>query len=104
MVVWVVGSSWTTVGPGAVTVGNILAYTSVTLGGGSVNGRVLANNGAVTIATATTFQMPTGGSGTSTAAIFAATFSNPNNCDILQLIKPYSGSILHYINYQGTSL
>jgi hypothetical protein len=66
MVVWVVGSSWTTTGPGAVTVGNILAYTSITLGGGSLNGRALAvggGNGAVTIAAATAVTVPSlGGS------------------------------------------
>lgn len=56
-VIWVVGSSWTTIGPGAVTVGNIIAYASITLGGGSLLGRALAvggGNGAVTIATALT--------------------------------------------------
>ena len=57
-VIWVVGSSWTTVGPGAVTVGNILAHTSITLGGGTLLGRALANNGAVTMATATQITVP----------------------------------------------
>lgn len=53
-VIWVANSSWTSIGPGAVTVGTILAYASVTLGGGSLNGRALANTGAVTISTAET--------------------------------------------------
>jgi hypothetical protein len=53
-VIWVAGSSWTSIGPGAVTVGTILAVASITLGGGSLDGRALANNGAVTIATAET--------------------------------------------------
>ena len=61
-VIWVVGSSWTTVGPGAVTVGNILANTSITLGGGTLNGRALAGivttSGAVTISTATAITVP----------------------------------------------
>ena len=65
-VIWVVGSSWTSIGPGAITVGNILAYTSITLGGGSLNGRALAvggGNGAVTIATAETVTVPPIGTG-----------------------------------------
>jgi hypothetical protein len=102
-IVWVVGSSWTTVGPGAVTVGNILAHTSVTLGGGSVDGRVLANNGAVTISTATTFEIPSAGSGTSTASIFAATFTNPQQYDVLQLVSANGGAMLNYIDYEGVS-
>jgi hypothetical protein len=60
-VIWVVGSSWTSIGPGAVTVGNILAYASVTLGGGTLLGRALAvggGNGAITIAAAETITVP----------------------------------------------
>jgi hypothetical protein len=60
-VIWVVGSSWTSIGPGAVTVGNILANTSITLGGGTLNGRALAvggGNGAITIAAAETITVP----------------------------------------------
>jgi Ice-binding-like len=60
-VIWVVGSSWTsTTGP-CVTVGNILAYASVTLGGGTFNGRALAvggGNGAVTVSSATLVTLP----------------------------------------------
>jgi hypothetical protein len=51
-IVWVAGSSWTSIGPGATTIGTILAVASVTLGGGTLVGRALANTGAVTIATA----------------------------------------------------
>jgi hypothetical protein len=64
-VVWVVGSSFTSVTTSHM-VGNILAYTSITLGGGSLNGRALAvggGNGAVTISAANTVTVPSiGGS------------------------------------------
>jgi Ice-binding-like len=64
-VVWLVGSSWTTIGPGAITVGNILADTSITLGGGILNGRALAglvtSSGAITLATAVLATTPTSG-------------------------------------------
>jgi hypothetical protein len=51
-VVWVVGSSWTSITP-STTVGNILAVASITLGGGTLNGRALAN-AAITLAAAGT--------------------------------------------------
>ena len=56
-VVWLVGSSYTSVFAGtSVMNGNILANTSITLGGGVLNGRALAGivttSGAITIATA----------------------------------------------------
>lgn len=54
-VIWVVGSSLTTVATSNM-VGTILATTSITLGGGTLVGRALAvgsGNGAVTIAAAT---------------------------------------------------
>jgi hypothetical protein len=57
-VVWVVGSSWTSIGPGAVTVGDILAATSVTLGGGTLVGRALAGSGAVTIGASESISVP----------------------------------------------
>jgi hypothetical protein len=47
-VFWQIGSSLTT-GANNTFTGNILAYTSITLGGGTLNGRALARNGAVTI-------------------------------------------------------
>jgi len=52
-VYWVVGSSFTSVWNGVQSnmVGNILASSSVTLGGGNLNGRALASTGAVTLAT-----------------------------------------------------
>ena len=40
-------------------VGNILAHTSITLGGGTLNGRALANTGAVTMATTEVITTPT---------------------------------------------
>jgi hypothetical protein len=52
-VVWVMtggGASWTSITP-STTVGNILAGTSITLGGGTLNGRALAST-AVTLAAA----------------------------------------------------
>jgi hypothetical protein len=66
-VVWVVGSSFTSVANSNM-VGDILAYTSITLGGGTLNGRALAvggGNGAVTV-TATTVITAPGGSGSIT--------------------------------------
>jgi Ice-binding-like len=54
-VVWCVGSSFSQLGDNNTMVGNILAYTSITLDGGTLNGRALAvggGNGAVTIAAA----------------------------------------------------
>jgi hypothetical protein len=57
-VVWVAGSSWTSIGPGAVTVGDILAVASVTLGGGTLVGRALAHTGSVTIGAAEFISVP----------------------------------------------
>jgi len=59
-VYWLVGSSLTTVATSNF-VGNILAFTSITLGGGTLNGRALAvgtGAGAVTISSATTITTP----------------------------------------------
>ena len=60
-VVFVAGSAITVVG-GTTMNGNLLAVTSVTLDGGVLNGRALANTGAVTIAAATTVTTPASGS------------------------------------------
>ena len=60
-VYWVNGSSWTSIGPGTVTIGNILAHTSITLGGGTLNGRALANTGAVTLSTTENITAPPAG-------------------------------------------
>lgn len=64
-VVWLAGSSFTSVGPACASVGTILAEASVTLGGGTLNGRAIGLTGAVTISTATaiTNTASTGGSG-----------------------------------------
>jgi hypothetical protein len=70
-VFWLVGSSLTTVATSNM-VGNILAITSVTLGGGTLVGRALAvgsGNGAVTISTATNV--------TSSSGAFVAGIQNP---------------------------
>src|SRR5208283_1838526 len=61
-VVWIVGSSFTSVATSTM-VGNILANTSITLGGGILTGRALAvggGNGAVTISAATAITVPSG--------------------------------------------
>jgi hypothetical protein len=62
-VYWLVGSSFTSIfGTVSVMNGNILANTSITLGGGVLNGRALAgivtSSGAVTIATAEAITVP----------------------------------------------
>jgi hypothetical protein len=60
-VYWIVGSSFTSVWNGIQSnmVGSILAVTSITLGGGNLQGRALANTGAVTMATTETITSPT---------------------------------------------
>jgi len=62
-VVWIVGSSFTSVATSTM-VGNILANTSITLGGGILTGRALAgivtSSGAVTIPAATAITVPSG--------------------------------------------
>lgn len=63
-IVWLVGSSYTSVynGSSSVMNGNILANTSITLGGGILNGRALGGivttSGAITIAAAVTATTP----------------------------------------------
>jgi Ice-binding-like len=58
-VIWVLGTAWTSTGPGAVTVGNILSSSGVALGGGVLNGRAFAIlSGSVTIAAAETITAP----------------------------------------------
>ncbi|MCE5341676.1 MAG: DUF3494 domain-containing protein [Planctomycetaceae bacterium] len=56
-VFWQVGSSATIGGTNAF-VGNILAQASISLGGGTLNGRALAIDGAVTISAAETIIIP----------------------------------------------
>lgn len=56
-VFWQVGTS-ATLGATNSFAGNILAYTNITNGGGALNGRALALNGAVTISTAMTISSP----------------------------------------------
>ena len=62
-VVWIVGSSFTSVATSTM-VGNILANTSITLGGGILTGRALAgivtSSGAVSIPAATAITVPSG--------------------------------------------
>jgi hypothetical protein len=61
-VVWLAGSSFTSVGAAA-SVGTLLAEASVTLGGGTLNGRAIALTAAVTISTATTITNESGAGG-----------------------------------------
>jgi hypothetical protein len=56
-VIWLVGSS-ATVGGGVTMVGDIIAQASVSLGGGTLNGRAIALTGAVTIAAAMAITAP----------------------------------------------
>jgi hypothetical protein len=76
-VVFVAGSSFTSVATSTMN-GNILAVASVTLGGGILNGRALANNGAVTIAASTTVTVasavPGGGTEVATAVYLTPAF------------------------------
>jgi hypothetical protein len=62
-VVWLVGSSFTSIFAGvSVMVGNILAQVSATLGGGVLSGRVLAglgnSSGAITVSSAEAITVP----------------------------------------------
>ena len=62
-VYWVNGSTFTSVDGGTSNmVGSVLAHTSVTLGGGTLRGRALANTGAVTLSTTETITSPSGSS------------------------------------------
>jgi hypothetical protein len=73
-VVWVVGSSFTQFGTAGTMVGTILAYASITLGGGTLNGRALAvggGNGAVTIAAAEAITV-SAGAGSPSTTIYTA--------------------------------
>jgi hypothetical protein len=61
-VYWLAGSSFTSVTGTGTMVGNIMANTSITLGGGTLNGRALAgivtSSGAVTISAAEAITVP----------------------------------------------
>jgi hypothetical protein len=67
-IVWLVGSSFTSIFAGvSVMIGNILAQVSATFGGGVLNGRALVglgnSSGAVSISSALIATAPTGGGG-----------------------------------------
>jgi Ice-binding-like len=61
-VFWIAGSSYTSTTGAVVAVGNILANTSITIGGGTLSGRALAgivtSSGAVTISSAVAITVP----------------------------------------------
>jgi hypothetical protein len=125
-VVWLVGSSWTSIGPGALTQGNIIAATSITLGGGVLNGRALAgavnSSGAITIAAAESITAPAS-VGTPTTAggqaqaliatqpgvsvptaypqVTGQGIIPPQDLDMLQIIGE-GGDILVSVDYLGT--
>jgi hypothetical protein len=61
-VFWVVGTSFTSVWNGIISnmIGTIMAADSITLGGGTLIGRALAQTAAVTLSTTETITVPTG--------------------------------------------
>ncbi len=72
-VFWTVGSSATLAGGSSVFAGNVLALTSINLGVDSVvNGRLLAQNGAVTLGGSDTISIPSSGPEPATTALIAA--------------------------------
>jgi hypothetical protein len=85
-VYWVNGSSWTSIGPGTVTIGNILAHTSITLGGGTLQGRALANIGSVTMSTTELITVPT--ASTVGAAVNAVTLNSAPQATLPSWYKP----------------
>jgi hypothetical protein len=88
-VYWVNGSSWTSIGPGTVTIGNILAHTSITLGGGTLNGRALANTGAVTMSTTEIITVPTAnGTPATTGVMNAITLNSAPQAVLPSWYKP----------------
>jgi hypothetical protein len=95
-VVWVVGSSAVfTAQTGGNWAGNILAVTSITLAGGTLNGRALANNGAVTISVATTIIVPAEGTPffSTTPTVVSLTTTNFNLTGV-GIVEP--GAILTF--------
>jgi hypothetical protein len=125
-VVWLVGSSFTSIFAGTSNmVGNILANTSITLGGGTLKGRALAglvtSSGAVTIATATNITAPASAATPTTAGGVAQALIasqpglsvpsaypqvtpngvGPQNLDLLQIVGE-GGDILVSVDNIGT--
>jgi hypothetical protein len=83
-VFWQVGSS-ATIQTGNVFVGTILALTSITLDGGTLNGRALASNGAVTMAAQETID----NSGCDQCTVFV---TNPTAGTVNKLVVSSSGT------------
>ena len=79
-VFWVVGSSFTSIWNGIISnmVGTILASTSITLGGGTLIGRALANTGAVTMSTTETITVPTAASSGPAVPVVFSGIANVN--------------------------
>lgn len=72
-VYWVNGSSFTSIDGGtSAMVGTIMAHTTITLGGGTLVGRALANIGAVTLVTTETITSTGGSNGTTNAITLAS--------------------------------
>jgi hypothetical protein len=84
-VFWQVGSS-ATIQTNTVFVGNILALTSITLDGGTLNGKALALNGAVTISTQETVDGPA-----CTCTVFVSS-STAGNVTSITFAEPYQWS------------
>jgi hypothetical protein len=76
-VFWQMGSSLT-LGANNTFAGNILAYTSISLGGGTLNGRALAINGAVTISVAETMTVNVPELATGNILVYKVTKSGTN--------------------------
>jgi hypothetical protein len=92
-VIWLVGSSFTSVATSNM-VGNILAYASITLGGGTLAGRALAvggGDGAVTISAATVVNVPLGVPGVPGVQNYLPLIPSESTTDYIFII-PNTGS------------
>ena len=124
-VVWLPGSSFTSVYPSVMN-GNILANTSITLGGGVLNGRALAgivtSSGAITIAAAVAATSPgvsVGGYTTqclfgryytrlkglllTVAPIFADVFSENRALNDVFQLRSQGGFGIYHVDYLGVA-
>jgi Ice-binding-like/Protein of unknown function (DUF2793) len=97
-VVWVCGSAFTESGASGVTVGDILAQTSITLGGGTLVGRALAATGSVTISAAMAISVPAA----TPAGAFHAQPSPANNSTSSQTLTYNLATNVWYQTALGT--
>jgi len=100
-VYWQVGSS-ATIGINNNFSGNIMALTSITLNGGTLNGRALACNGAVTMSAAVTISVPAFVPPPTPIVIPYAGYTpgvpDENNTSILVYRVAIQGSLLEFID------